>query len=37
MQQHIWIDPSTSKPCIAGTGIRVWDIFVLYEWLGRSI
>ncbi len=34
--QHIQTDSSTGKPCIAGTGIRVWDIYVLYERQGRS-
>jgi uncharacterized protein (DUF433 family) len=24
------------KPCIAGTRIRVWDIYVLHERLGKS-
>ena len=35
-QQHIQTDPSTGKPCIAGTGIRVWDIYVLHERQGRT-
>ncbi|MCH7751416.1 MAG: DUF433 domain-containing protein [Planctomycetes bacterium] len=35
LQQHIQTDPSTGKPCIAGTGIRVWDIYVLHERQGR--
>ena len=34
--QHIQTDPSTGKPCIPGTGIRVWDIYVLYERQGRT-
>lgn len=34
-QQHIQTDPLTGKPCIAGTGIRVWDIYVLHERQGR--
>ena len=35
-QQHIQTDPSTGKPCITGTGIRVWDIYVLHERQGRT-
>ena len=35
-KQHIHVDPSTGKPCIAGTGIRVWDVFVLHERQGRQ-
>lgn len=35
-QQHIQTDQSTGKPCIAGTGIRVWEIYVLHERQGRS-
>jgi uncharacterized protein (DUF433 family) len=34
--QHIQIDPSTAKPCIAGTGVRVWDVYVLHERQGCS-
>jgi uncharacterized protein (DUF433 family) len=34
--QHIQIDPSTRRPCITGTGIRVWDVYVLSERLGKS-
>lgn len=36
LQQHIHIDPSSGKPCIVGTGIRVWDIYVLHERQGKS-
>ena len=36
LQQHIQIDQSTGKPCIAGTGIRVWDIYVLNERQGKT-
>ena len=36
LQSHIQIDPDTSRPCIAGTGIRVWDVFVQHERLGKS-
>lgn len=36
LQQHIHIDPSTGKPCIVGTGIRVWDVYVLHERQGRT-
>ncbi len=36
VQQHIYTDPTTGKPCIAGTGIRVWDVFVLHERQGRT-
>ena len=35
-QQHIQIDPSTGKPCIAATGIRVWDVYVQHERQGRT-
>lgn len=36
--QHIETRPDKcgGKPCIAGTRIRVWDIFVLSERLGKS-
>lgn len=34
--QHIQTDSSTGKPCIVGTGVRVWDIFVLHERQGRT-
>ena len=36
VQQHIQIDPSTRKPYVSGTGIRVWDVYVLYERQGRT-
>lgn len=36
MLQHIKIDPSTQKPCITGTGVRVWDVYVLHERSGKS-
>ena len=35
-QSHIQIDPATGKPCIAGTGIRVWDVYVLSERQGKT-
>jgi uncharacterized protein (DUF433 family) len=35
-REHIQIDPSTGKPCIAGTGIRVWDVYVLHERRGST-
>jgi len=35
-QQHIQTDPATGKPCIKGTGIRVWDIYVRHERQGRT-
>ena len=35
-QEHIHTDPATGKPCIVGTGIRVWDVFVLHERQGRA-
>jgi uncharacterized protein (DUF433 family) len=34
--QHIKIDPDTWRPCVAGTGIRVWDVYVLHERQGKS-
>lgn len=36
--QHIEIRPDKcgGKPCIAGTRVRVWDIYVLSERLGKS-
>ena len=36
--QHIETQPDKcgGKPCIAGTRIRVWDIFVLHERLGKT-
>lgn len=34
--QHIQNDPSTGKPCIAGTGVRVWDIYILHERQGKT-
>jgi len=36
VKQHIQTDQSTGKPCIAGTGIRVWDIYVLHERQGKT-
>ena len=36
VQQHIYTDPATGKPCISGTGIRVWDVYVLHERQGRT-
>ena len=36
LQQHIHTDASTGKPCIVGTGIRVWDVYVLHERQGRT-
>lgn len=36
MQQHIQMEQSTGKPCIAGTGIRVWDVYLLHERQGRT-
>ena len=36
LKAHIQTDQVTGKPCIAGTGIRVWDIYVLYERKGRT-
>jgi uncharacterized protein (DUF433 family) len=33
---HIQTDSATGKPCIVGTGVRVWDVYVLYERQGRS-
>jgi uncharacterized protein (DUF433 family) len=35
-QTHIQIDPATGKPCIAGSRIRVWDVYVLHERQGRT-
>jgi uncharacterized protein (DUF433 family) len=34
-RQHIQIDSPSGKPCIAGTGVRVWDVYVLHERQGR--
>lgn len=36
--QHVETHPDKcgGKPCIAGTRIRVWDIYVLSERLGKS-
>lgn len=36
--QHIEIRPEKcgGKPCIAGTRIRVWDVYVWHELQGRS-
>lgn len=36
VQQHIQIDQATGKPCIVGSGIRVWDVYVLHERRGKS-
>ncbi len=36
MLQHIEINTSSGKPCISGTGIRVWDVYVLHERRGKS-
>jgi uncharacterized protein (DUF433 family) len=36
LRQHVQTDPTTGKPYVAGTGIRVWDVFVLHERLGRT-
>jgi uncharacterized protein (DUF433 family) len=38
LTQHIELRPDKcgGKPCIAGTRIRVWDIYVLHERLGKS-
>ncbi len=33
---HIQTDQTTGKPCIAGTGIRVWDVYVLSERQGKT-
>ncbi|MCE9527082.1 MAG: DUF433 domain-containing protein [Planctomycetales bacterium] len=33
---HIQIDQATGKPCISGTGIRVWDVYVLHERQGKT-
>ena len=35
-QTHIQIDGLTGRPCIVGTGIRVWDVYVLHERQGKS-
>jgi len=35
-QAHIQTDEATGKPCIAGTGIRVWDVYVLHERQGKT-
>ena len=35
-QTHIEIDQATGRPCIAGTGIRVWDVYVLSERQGKT-
>jgi uncharacterized protein (DUF433 family) len=34
--EHIHIDQATGKPCIVGTGIRVWDVYVLHERQGKT-
>jgi uncharacterized protein (DUF433 family) len=38
LTQHIEIRPDKcgGKPCVAGTRIRVWDIYVLHERLGKT-
>lgn len=36
LQQHITIDQNTGKPCVTGTGIRVWDVYVLSERQGKT-
>jgi uncharacterized protein (DUF433 family) len=38
LTQHIETRPDKcgGKPCIAGTRIRVWDIYVLHDRLGKS-
>jgi uncharacterized protein (DUF433 family) len=38
LNQHIELRPDVcgGKPCIAGTRIRVWDIYVLHERLGKT-
>jgi uncharacterized protein (DUF433 family) len=38
LTQHIEVSPDKlgGKPCIAGTRIRVWDVYVLHERLGKS-
>jgi uncharacterized protein (DUF433 family) len=38
LTQHIEtrLDKCGGKPCIAGTRIRVWDIYVLHERLGKT-
>jgi uncharacterized protein (DUF433 family) len=36
LQQHIQSDPSTGTPCIVGTGIRVWDVYILHERQGKT-
>lgn len=38
LAHHIEILPDKlgGKPCITGTRIRVWDIYVLHERLGKS-
>jgi len=33
---HIQNDPTTGKPCIVGSGIRVWDVYVLHERQGKT-
>ncbi len=35
-QEHIQTVQATGRPCIAGTGIRVWDVFVLHERQGKT-
>jgi uncharacterized protein (DUF433 family) len=36
LQSRVQIDQATGKPCIRGSGIRVWDIYVLHERQGRT-
>lgn len=38
VDQHIEISPEKfgGKPCVRGTRIRVWDIYVLHEQLGKT-
>lgn len=35
--QHIEIDADTGRPCVAGTGIRVWDVYCLHERQGKTV
>jgi uncharacterized protein (DUF433 family) len=38
LESHIDADPQKcgGKPCVAGTRVRVWDIYVLHERLGKT-
>lgn len=38
LAQHIEVRPEKcgGKPCIAGTRIRVWDVYILSERLGKT-